>query len=102
MAFIFIFYVFILVEECTLSSCKIESFCTADTSSSLFRIIGSFVPSQKAVMATFRFTPNFCTSAVKEIADNISFWLLISQSVYSGRVLSFILFVSRFILRRFQ
>jgi len=32
-------------------------------------IIGSFVPSQKAVKVMYRLTPNFFTSVVKETAD---------------------------------
>jgi preprotein translocase subunit SecE len=67
----FIFYVLIDVEECIVSSFKIEEFYNADMSASLLRKIGSFVSSQKAAKIMYRFTLNFFRSTVKETADII-------------------------------
>lgn len=57
MTFIFIFYVLIDVEKCIVSCFKIEAFYNVDISTSL-RKIGRFVPSQKALKVTYRFTRN--------------------------------------------
>jgi len=67
--FLYIFYVLIHVEEYIASSFKTEEFYNIDMSTSMLGIIGSFVPTQKAVKVMYKFTPNFFTSAVKETAD---------------------------------
>jgi hypothetical protein len=81
MTFIFVFYMLTDVEECIVSSFKIEEFYNVDMSTSLLRKISSFVPSQKAVVVTYRFTLSFFTSVFKQTADNISFRLLLSHSL---------------------
>jgi hypothetical protein len=67
MKFIFIFCVIIYLEECAVSSFRIEEPSSVDISSAL-RKISSFVASQKAVIAIFRITLKFFTPPFKETA----------------------------------